>query len=312
MNSSQTNRADVSVVIVCWNTCGQLRSCLTSLERAVRLSGRSVEMIVVDNASSDGSGDMVERQFPSALLVRNSSNRGFAAATNQGIGVASGRYVVLLNPDTVVHERALATLLTYADTHPEAAVVAPRLVGLDGETQLSFFPFPTISRELWRLLHLDAIAPLAVYRVPKNPCVKAVDSVQGACMLVRREVFDNSGTLDERFFMYSEEIDFCRRVRAAGGEVHWHPEAVVMHLGGQSTNQMAPQMFLELYRSKVQYFRKHFGPSGGLLYKLILGATSMPRVALAPLLALAWPSRRSEWMLISSNYRSLLATLPAL
>jgi hypothetical protein len=304
----------VSVVIVSWNTRDLLRACLLSVrEAAVDLGGR-VEIVVIDNASHDATPAMVRDEFPEVDLVHNDSNMGFAAANNQGIRRTRGRFVLLLNPDTVGRPGFLRTLLSFIDAHAEAGAVGPYVRGAKGEHQVSCYPLPTLARETWRLFHLDRIRPWGTYpsslfeaRTPQR-----VESILGACLLVRRDAFEEAGLLDEQFFIYTEEIDLCRRLQDRGWQIYWVPESVIVHYGGASTTQVALRMFVELYRSKVQYFRKHFGRRGVIGYKAVLLAAALPRVGLASVALAVVPAQRAKWRALLTNYMTLLARLPAL
>jgi len=304
----------VSVVIVSWNTRDLLRQCLCSLERARNHLVEQLEIVVVDNASSDGTVGMLSSEFADVRCIANASNRGFAAATNQGIAATAGRYVVLVNPDTDFTETALAELLRFADTHPAAGALGPRLIHEDGRLQVSCFRLPTIGREFWRLFHLDRILPLDAYPMQRwsmqEP--RRVEALQGACLLVRRDVLERIGPLDERFYMYTEEIDLCRRIIAAGWVVYWVPRSQVVHYGGQSTRQAARRMFIELYRSKIHYFRKHSGSVGCWLYKVLLFGAIVPRLIVPSMVAIVRPAARDELHSIVHNYRALLFALPSL
>lgn len=304
----------VSVVIVSWNTRELLRSCLASIrQEALGLPGR-VEVVVVDNASGDGSVDMVRAAFSEVDLVCNAGNAGFAAANNQGIRRTRGRYVLLLNPDTEGMPRFLETLVAFLDAHPEAGAVGPRVRGGQGELQVSCYPLPTLGRETWRLFHLDRISPRGTYPASlfEATTPQRVESVLGACLLVRRAALEAAGLLDEQFFIYTEEIDLCRRLQDGGWHLYWIPQAVIVHYGGASTTQVALRMFVELYRSKVQYFRKHFGRRGALGYKAVLLAAALPRVGFAPLAMAVLPAQRTKWRALLTNYSALLVQLPAL
>jgi len=304
----------VSTVIVTWNTREFLRACLGSLLAACRVLAAPVEIIVVDNASSDASAAMVRDEFPSVQLVTNETNVGFAAATNQGVRLSRGTYVLLLNPDTTAAPDFLKELVSFMNAHPVAAAAGARLVDRSGKDQVACFPLPTVAREMWRLFHMDRLRAVATYpfarwgsEIPRN-----VESIHGACMLLRREALAAIGSLDERFFIYTEEIDLCRRLHDAGWEMFWVPSAVVVHYGGGSTEQVAAPMFLQLYRSKVQYFRKHSGASGALVYKAVLCAASFPRIVLAALGFVVIPSRREKCRALARNYSALLVRLWAL
>jgi GT2 family glycosyltransferase len=312
--SPSFNETSVSVVIVSWNTRAHLHACLGSLATARRHVPGTVQTVVVDNASSDGSVEMLHEDYPWVVALANATNRGFAAATNQGIRASTGRYVLLLNPDTEVEPTSIRHLVEFLDRHEYVAAVGPRIVGPDGTLQASCFPLPTLGREIWRLFHLDALRAIASYRLEEwaGGAPRQVEALQGACVLVRRTVLDRIGLLDERFFIYTEEVDLCRRMSDSGWELFWVPQASIVHFGGQSTRQVARRMFLELYRSKVQYFRKHRGVRGALAYKLVLAAAAIPRVVTPAILIALRPRRRRELTPLIRNYSSLLMTLPTL
>ena len=302
---------DLSIILVSWNTRDLLIACLQALGENLPERIRR-EVIVVDNGSSDGSVPAVRAAFPDVRLIENQTNPGFAAANNQGIRVSGGRAILLLNSDTIVRPGAIETLLETQKRLPDAGIIGPRLLNPDGSLQPSCFPAPTLLREIWRLFHLDALHPVGIYPVERWPVdtSRSVDVIQGACMLIRREVIEHVGLLEESFYMYSEELDFCRRARRRGWAVVWEPRATVVHWGGQSTRQLAEAMFLYLYRGKVMYFRKHHGKVTAFLYKGILAGASLARLLLSPLV---WPGRRQvnqRRSQLRESYRRLLMALP--
>lgn len=265
--------ADLTVVIVSWNVRDLLRRCLRSVDlsaehRRLNATGKAggVEIVVVDNASSDGSAEMVRAEFPHVRLVANHENRGFTAASNQGLAQAEGRYLLLLNPDTEVVGDALATMIDHMDGHPEVGVLGPQLRYPDGSRQSSRRRFPTFStaivestvvQEWWtdnRFLRRYYMAD-----TPDDQ-VQPVDWLVGACLLVRRQAYEQVGGLDEGFFMYSEELDWCRRIKAAGWGVVYLPTATVIHYEGKSSEQVVAARHIHFQSSKVRYFRKHYGP----------------------------------------------------
>jgi GT2 family glycosyltransferase len=306
---------ELSVLIVNWNTRDLLAQCLTSIvSDPTWLAGYSAEVWVVDNASSDGSPEMVREQFPWVKLIENGENVGFARANNQAIRRSSGAYLLLLNSDTAVKPHAVQRLLSFMAEHPEVGAAGARLFYADGTMQTSCYPAPSLSRELWRLFHLDALWPYSAYRVGSWDFVKThpVDVLLGACLMLRREVVDQVGLLDETYFMYSEEVDLCHRIRQAGWLIRWVPEAEVIHFSGQSTKQAAVDMFLQLYHGKLRYFRKHHGRTAGWLYRFILCAAAVTRLLITPLIFLERPSRRRRHLHLANCYRRLLFSLPTL
>lgn len=303
---------DLSVIIVSWNTCQITRACLESVAR--QDADANIEVWVVDNASSDGSAALVQESFPDVHLIENRVNVGFATANNQAIAASSGHYVLLLNSDTVVHPGAFTALLRFMDEHPEAGAAGPLTLNPDGSLQISCYPSPTLARELWFLLHLDRWHPYGAYPMARwsTSQPRPVDAVLGACLMVRRSVLEQVGVLDPAYFMYSEEIDLCYRIRRAGWRIYWVPTAVIDHYGGQSTRQVAASMFLQLYRSKVLFFRKNQGRRAAAGYKLVLLAVALPRLALTPLAWLEPRPRRERHLALASHYWSLLHALPSL
>jgi N-acetylglucosaminyl-diphospho-decaprenol L-rhamnosyltransferase len=303
----------VSVVVVSWNTRELLARCLEALAEG-EVSSPTCEAFVVDNASSDGSAEMVPQRFPAVHLIANRANVGFARANNQALRESTGRYLLLLNPDTEVRPGAVASLVRFMDQHSRVGAAGARLLNPDGTLEPSCHPAPTLSREVWRLFHLDLLWPYAAYPISEwdleHP--QRVDVIQGACMMVRREAIDQVGLLDEDFFIYSEEVDLCRRLRQSGWDVYWVPQATVMHHGGQSTRQVASSMFLRLHQAKVHYFRKHQGWLGAQAYKLILFAAAGARLLVSPLAWLENPSNRQRHRTLAGHYYRLLRALPRL
>ena len=272
------------------------------------------ELIVVDNASYDGSQKMVQNQFPEVNLISNSNNPGFAKANNQALRLCTGEYVLLLNPDTVVKSGAIEKLVNFLDGSPEAGVAGARLHNPDGSLQRSAYPKPTLFREFWRLFHLDGLMHLGKY--PMNGWhldqAREVDILKGACILIRRKALDEAGLLDEEYFMYSEDLDLCTRLTNSGWHLYWIPSAEVIHFGGQSTKQVPEEMFLRLYEGKIMYFRKHQSNLAGVGYKFILYLATLVRLVLTPLTIFEQPLKRRLHLDLSHNYRQLLISLPSL
>ncbi len=302
----------LSIIIVGWNTRNLLKNCLSSI--LANPPAAPYEIWVVDNASTDGSSSMVRESFPQAHLIENNENLGFSGANNLAIRQCTGKYLLLLNPDTLVESGALQALVDFMEQHPEVGSVGPRILNPDCSMQILSHPRPTLSRELWRLLHLDSILPYAVYPRTKWETNQAqeVDVLTGACLLVRKEVLDQIGFLDEDYFIYSEDVDLCYRIQAAGWNLYWIPQAEVVHFGGQSTRQVPTEMFLNLYRSKIKYFHKHFGWSAAQIYKLILIIAGLFRLALAPLVFFEHSPGRQKHLTLVDRYWRLVLELPGM
>ncbi len=287
-----------TIIIVNWNTGDLLSSCLTSIMKNIDpLDQLKTEIIVVDNGSSDDSIQLVQTHFPWVKLIRNEQNVGFARANNQGIAANNAEYIVLLNSDTIIHESALYLLLDFMKTHPEAGVCGPRLINQDGTLQPSCYPMLTPEKEFWRLLFLDRIYPKASY--PLNDwdmmSSKQVEVLKGACLMLRRTALNEVGLLDEQYFMYSEEIDLCYRMAQLGWQIWYIPSSVVTHFGAASSSKMQEQMYLELYRSKVKFYRKTGGNRRAWLFKTLMALAYTPRAILKPQIG---------------TYRRLLVELP--
>jgi hypothetical protein len=297
----------LTIIIVNWNTRELLRAALTSLTAAT--DALNCEIVVVDNASTDGSVAMIERKFPQARLLQNADNVGFARANNQALAQSQSEYVLLLNSDTVVQPKALQHLLAFARLHPEAGGVGPRLLNPDGSLQISCYPLLTAWRECWRLMFLDKVlARRATYDMARwNPTrPREVEVIQGACLLLRRSALDQVGFLDERYFMYSEEMDLCYRLQQVGWKLYWVPQAQVIHYGGASSAKMAEEMYVQLYHSKVQFQRKFWGRGHARRFKVLLALAYIPRW----LLTRGAASFNAVYREQAATYRHFLRELP--
>ena len=299
----------VSIIIVSWNTRDLLIQCIESICK--NASTVDYEIWIVDNASEDGSIPTIREAFPSVNIIENLQNVGFGRANNQGIGASSGRYILLLNSDTRICPGAINVMLECMENHPEAGGIGPQLLNPDQSLQVSCYPFPTLTRECWRLFHLDTIKPIGIYdqRVWNLNQIREVDALKGACILFRREAIQQAGGFDPDFFMYTEEIDLCYRVNNVGWKLFWVPQAEVIHYGGQSTRLIADKMFLSLYRTKVLFFSKHYGRIAANAYKMILFFASLPRVAIGLFVWLEPVSSRKEHLSLVKRYLSLIAEI---
>ncbi len=307
----------LSIIIVNWNTRDLLTACLESVESSrLKVAGSGgelstcnlhLETIVIDNASSDGSAAMVRERFTWVQLVENGENAGFARGNNQGIALAQWRYVLLLNSDTVLRPGALAALVDFMDAHPTAGACGPRLLNADGTLQPGAHPMLTPGRELWRLLFMERLRPRATYPMHRWDTVTArrVEVIKGACLLLRRDALDQAGPLDDNYFMYTEEVDLCYRLAAAGWELWYVPAAVVVHFGGSSTKHAHDEMYVQLYRSKVQFYRKFGGEPRAAQFKRYLRLAYAPRWAAAALAGRLSPSLARQ----AQTFRLLLTAL---
>ena len=276
---------DLSIVIVNWKVKDLLRRCLASVYRETK--DLSFEVFVVDNDSGDGSVEMVIKEFPQANVIANNRNLGFAAGNNPAIAAAAGDLVLLLNPDAEVTDGALGKMAAYMRRNPHVGILGPRLVGDDGKLQPSVRRFPTLASQLLIMLKLHhafpSLAPLRRYFAADFDYAReaAVDQVMGAAFMIRRGALDELGGLDERFFIWFEEVDYCKRAKDAGFQVWYAPVATIRHHGGESFGQVfGPKKQAYFNDSLRKYFLKHEGlPAWALL------------TAAHPLsMALAWAS----------------------
>jgi GT2 family glycosyltransferase len=249
---------DLSIIIVNWNTKDLLCQCLDALSG--RLKGIGTETVVVDNGSTDGSAAAVREKFPGVRLIENQINMGFARANNQALSISKGRYLLLLNPDTQVKDEAIPRMLSFMDAQPEAGVVGAQLLNADGSKQNSIANFPSLAAELVNKSLLRWLFPEKFPGKEKDyPGPVEVDSVIGACMLVRREAIDQVGLLDEQFFLFLEETDWCYRMKKAGWKIYHIPQAEVLHFQGKSAEAEKGKARIEYYRSRYHYFKKNRG-----------------------------------------------------
>lgn len=282
---------DLSIIIVNYNARDFLLKSLKSLFQNQIME--SLEVFLVDNASTDGSVEEVRNHYPQVKLITNNQNKGFAAANNQAIKEARGRYLMLLNSDAAVGKAALKSMLKFMDSHSEAGAVGPRLIYPDGTPQPSVDFFPNLLTEFFHLFRMKRILPttmlrrkvsyvagpflgrtvrtyLQTYEDGTNP--RQVDCISGACLLVRREVIDKIGLLDENFFMYMEDMDWCIRMKRVGFKIYYLPNVEVLHYVGES-GRGDERAFVEHYRSRLYFFTKHRGRLAQLFLKIMMAVS---------------------------------------
>jgi GT2 family glycosyltransferase len=255
---------DLSLVILNYNTREHLRACLQAI-RDEGSTGVATEVLVVDNASADGSAEMVASEFPSVTLIRSPRNGGFAYGNNQALGRCRGAAILLLNPDALLPRGGIARLLERLGAHPEAGIIGPKLLRPNGTMHLACRrSFPTPAVAFYRLSGLSRLLPrhptFGRYNltfVDPDQAIE-VDSVCGACMLIRRSVVERVGLLDERFFMYGEDLDWCMRARQAGWTVRYEPAIVVQHMHGAASRQRALRTTFHFFRAMDLFYRKHY------------------------------------------------------
>lgn len=257
----------LSIVIICWNDWKVIENCLRSILDGTRQT--EFEIIVSDNGSTDGSVECIREKFPVVRVIENNANLGFARGNNAGIRLARGEYVLILNPDTIVHEGTLDRWIEYADRHPEAGAFGCRVLNLDGTYQESARPFPTVRRSLMAALGLRFLGRLGDGFLSdrydnkwQGDRERQVDWQSGCCVLFRGCVLQKLKGFDERFFYHYEEVDLCYRVWESGHPIWFTPDVTITHLGGQSVGRFPVRFALEKNRNCYRYFYKHFGPKG--------------------------------------------------
>ncbi|HUY12652.1 MAG TPA: glycosyltransferase family 2 protein [Terriglobia bacterium] len=256
----------LSVVIICWNDLKVISNCLRSIFAGTR--SIDFEVIVSDNGSTDGSIEFIRQNYPAVRVIENRANLGFAKGNNVGITASRGEYVLILNPDTIIHDGTLDKWVAFADRHPEAGAFGCRVLNLDGSYQESARPFPTIRGDWIAALYLRPLAYISDVFIPdaytgwKGDTERVVDWQSGCCVMFRGELLKRVGGFDEQFFYHYEEVDLCRRVWNAGYPLLFTPEVTITHLGGQSVGRFPIRFALETYRSRYRYFYKHYGAAG--------------------------------------------------
>ncbi len=272
---------DLSIIIVSWNVADLLAACLDSILRSdVALDDAdgerpNVEIIVVDSASSDKTVAMLRERYPQVRLSAQSENVGYTRGNNLGLGLAEGRNLFLLNPDTAIIGDALQQMIAYLDAHPDVGIVGPHTHNSDGTTQSSRRRFPTLATGFFESTWLQPFAPKAMLeryyvRDSADDVTVDVDWVQGSALLARREVYEQIGGLDEGYIMFSEELDWCKRAKLAGWRVVYLGSAHITHHGGKSTEQVAARKHIHFQESKLRYYRKYHGALAAHSLRLFL------------------------------------------
>jgi hypothetical protein len=267
----------LSIVIICWNDLRVVKDCLRSIFENTKET--EFEVIVSDNGSTDGSIEYIRTQFPAVHLIENGANLGFAKANNIGIKQAQGEYILILNPDTIIHSGSLDRWISFAKHHSEAGAFACKVLRADGTYWPAARPFPTVKRAMIAALGLGRLARFGVfghlflsneYDGWDGNNEREVDWQSGCCILFCGEILRELGGFDEQFFYCYEEVDLCRRVWQAGYTIRYTPASSITHLGGQSVGRFPVRFALEANRNCYRYFYKHFGAVGARRCKRIL------------------------------------------
>jgi hypothetical protein len=315
VKENRSSQIETSVIIVSWNVRKLLKACLASIEPYRQVNYPAIEIIVVDGGSKDGSAEMVRQEFPGVKLIARTENVGFPKGNNIGLKQAQGDYLLFLNPDTEVIGHAMSTMASFLKENPNVGVVGPRLLNPDGSPQLSRRRFPTMTTALFESTWLEHWAPKRLLNhyymtdLPENEQVEA-DWLVGACFMVRREAVRDVGLMDEDYFMYSEELDWCRRIKDAGWRIVFLPTAEVKHHIGKSSEQAVVQRHINFQRAKLRYFRKFHGPEEAMLLRSILLANYAWQIGLEGLKGAFGHKRqlrkqrmRAYWQVLRSGLR---------
>jgi GT2 family glycosyltransferase len=274
--TDKTSTPDLSVVLVGWNNRSYLEPCLRSLYQCGLR--RSFEVVVVDNGSTDGSQQMLKEQFPDVLIVQNHSNVGLSRATNQGIQQAAGRYVLLLNNDTLVNEPSLEAMTKFMESTPSAGAVGGKLLNPDGSFQGAGARFSSLLQEFLIATRLGELLYVGYPSHEIDDRETIVDWLSSACLLVRRVVFSQVGLLDEQYFIYGDETDFQFRLKQAGWNVYYLPQATTIHYGGRSLDRWRRRKMV--YRGKMLFYRKNYGSFAAFTLRLMLGGLTLLKTLL--------------------------------
>lgn len=268
-----TKEIDLSIIIVNWNTKQLLLDCIASIYGTVKRT--SFEIIVVDNASTDGSVEMISLAHPAVKVLVNASNCGFARANNIAMKQMRGRYAAILNSDTRLTESSMDDMVDFMNRHPEAGICGPQLLNADNTKQTSAGDFPVLltefmSRRLIRLLFPNVYKRAFRTKFTEFDRPSQVDVIMGACMVVRKKAIESAGILDEDYFFFYEEIDWCYRVRRGGWLVYHLPEIKIYHFGGQSRKELNLKARAESWRSRYLFYYKNLHLSAMAWYGLLL------------------------------------------
>jgi GT2 family glycosyltransferase len=300
----------ISIVVVVWNAKRYVEECLGSLREHCR--NIYYEVTVVDNASTDGTAEMIAEMFPEFHLIRNPENLGFAKANNIGIGESSGDYICLVNSDVKFSDDCISPMIRYLSENAEVGMVGPRMLGENGEVRRSTMRFPTVWNNFCRAIGLDylfkgsrSFGGLLMSDFDHQTTAR-VEVLNGWFLVVRRSAIERVGLLDPQFFMYGEDVDWCYRFHQAGEAVVFFSEAGAIHYGGASSSNAPLRFYLELYRATWQYWRKHYSGVAQLGFLIAFAIHHSLRLVGSGLVYLFAPSKRPN---TAAKFRRSLACL---
>jgi GT2 family glycosyltransferase len=297
----------LSIVIVTNNSASFIHECLQSI--IDQQTPFPVEVVVIDNASTDGTVTLIERQFPQIQLIKNSENRGFNVANNQGIKRSAGDLVLLLNPDTRLEHHALEEMVKFMEHHNDVAAIGPKILNGDGTLQRTGVSFPSLWNTFSESLFLDELFPRSrVFgrhrRLYENPDTEyEVDYVQGSCLLVRREPLEKAGLLDEEYFLYFDETDLCYKLKRQGWNIVYVPRAVVTHYGAGGATFYDEVRLIRFYQSYILFLKKHYSAARQFMFRILLIWRAIVRISVFFFAGIVSRERRSEFKERGHAYR---------
>jgi GT2 family glycosyltransferase len=295
--SSEGGDPTLSIVLVCWNNRAYLGPCLESLYQSKMKC--TFDIVVVDNGSTDGTPEMLAEKYPEVIIIQNAGNVGLGKASNQGIEATRGRYILLLNNDTIVNGESFDAMAEFLDNNSRAAAVGGKLLNPDGSIQACYNDFPTLHEEFFVATRLGELWRPGYPAVMQAGEIKSVDWLGSACLLLRRSALDQVGLLDESYFIYGDETDLQYRLKKARWEVYYLPQVSTIHFGGRSMDRWRRRKMV--YRGKLLFYRKHYGAIRTFLLRLLLGVSSVAKLIVWGLAGIAPGKRQLAQKELNSN-----------
>ena len=300
----------ISIIIISYNTKALLKQCIESFKKNEDIP---FEIIVVDNASKDGSVDMVRRNYPDIKIIENSANIGFAKANNIGIRMSEGNYICLANSDTIVKNDTLISLYNRMKDNKDVGIIGPKLLNIDGTLQLSCKSFPSLWIFTKKALFLHRLFPKSLFwseeEMPESShnAESYVDAIAGAFLFVRKKAIDSVGLLDDRFFFYGEDIDWCKRFKLSGWRVMYSPNVAIFHIGGASSINNPIKFYTLLRKAKCYYLDKHFSKVNRIFTHFIFIFDNVIRILLS--LALFPFNKEKSRFMFHTNFIQMIWTI---
>ncbi|MCK5509900.1 MAG: glycosyltransferase family 2 protein [Desulfobacterales bacterium] len=294
---------DLSIIIVSWNAKKYLLECLESVRKET--ASFRTEVIVVDNASTDGSVEAVKKSFPNVKLIQNNKNLGFAKANNIGISQSAGKYMCLINSDVKILEGCIDRMCVYIDEHPSVGILGPKIFNMDMTLQCSCRKFPSLWRNLCGAFAMESIFPRIYYYLIDK--AGKVDVLSGCFWMISRKAITEVGLLDETFFIYAEDLDWCKRFRDVGWEIVYFPDAAAIHYGGASSSNAPVKFYVEMQKANLKYWEKHHSRLSQICFMLIVMLHQALRIIRGTVIYSIKPSGREKMAIkIKRSYSSIL------